>query len=513
MGTNFKVHICLALCFVIYLTDSLDALSIIPNCAFEDTVDLTGSERFSNGSYLYEGVLVPPHLIGTYDYIQLYDGEHQKVPRHLRGCACQIKNCFKLCCNRWKTLQVNTDFLWECAESSKEYGYTPYVNITSSNDRVVLKNALKDFLVQVGLPCEDGYKLNSVKDPRDNWTLYENGILFRKYDNQRLTRGEYCMTGVEIDGVSQLQPYNCPILYFEASEIKANTIVMFVSLPFLLLTILIYCAIPELYKNLYNKCLICYMFALAIASTMIIVVNLRTEDFSHVACTVMGSVAYYFYLCAFFWLNSICYDIWATFSGYLIVASQQATRRHFRNYSLYAWGVPLLMTIVTMTLQFSDIDIRYKSGIGVSHCWLKMDDWSAMMYFHGPCLLLIAVNTVMFCLTVHKIYSDSQEIKCVSRSLNCTRHRKSHEHSAWLFLRLFIVMGVNWILEMIGYIMGPNAIFQVADYFNASQGLIIFTLFILKKSTLLLIKKSITTSECKMIICLRRKFNQSPGHN
>ncbi|XP_050336864.1 probable G-protein coupled receptor Mth-like 3 [Bactrocera neohumeralis] len=225
MGPNFNVHICLALCFVIYLMDSLDASSIIPNCAFEDTVDLTDSERFSNGSYLYEGVLVPPHLVGSYDYIELHDGEHQKVPRHLRGCACQIKNCLKLCCKRGKTLQRNSaKDPWKCAESSEEYGYTPYVNITSSNGSVVLKNALKDFLVQSGLPCDNGYMLNPYKDSRDEWTLYENGILLREYDNKKLTRGEYCMSGLEIDGVSQLQPYNCPVPYLESSETQANTI-------------------------------------------------------------------------------------------------------------------------------------------------------------------------------------------------------------------------------------------------------------------------------------------------
>lgn len=64
--------------------------------------------------------------------------------------------------------------------------------------------------------------------------------------------------------------------------------VMLVSLPFLLLTILTYWAIPELYKSLYYKCLICYMFSIIIANTMIIMINLRTKEYDPVPCGIIG---------------------------------------------------------------------------------------------------------------------------------------------------------------------------------------------------------------------------------
>ncbi|KAM8717796.1 hypothetical protein ACLKA7_004492 [Drosophila subpalustris] len=46
----------------------------IPNCDYFDTVDLTGIEKLSNGSYNYEGVMIPPEQTGTYNYKILFEG-------------------------------------------------------------------------------------------------------------------------------------------------------------------------------------------------------------------------------------------------------------------------------------------------------------------------------------------------------------------------------------------------------------------------------------------------------
>lgn len=38
-----------------------------------------------------------------------------------------------------------------------------------------------------------------------------------------------------------------------------------------------------------------------------------------------------------------------------------------------------------------------------------------MMYFHGPCLLLIAINIVIFYVTVKKIYSIRKELDVLTQ--------------------------------------------------------------------------------------------------
>jgi len=60
-----------------------------------------------------------------------------------------------------------------------------------------------------------------------------------------------------------------------------------------------------------------------------------------------------------------------------------------------------------------------------------------------------------------------------------------------IFLRLFILMGLSWSFEIVSFLLTKQQAWarslMVADYFNWSQGTIIFVLFILKPSILKLI--------------------------
>lgn len=56
-----------------------------------------------------------------------------------------------------------------------------------------------------------------------------------------------------------------------------------------------------------------------------------------------------------------------------------------------------------------------------------------------------------------------------------------------IYLRLCIVMGLNWIIEGIMTILNVNE--PLLDWCNALTGVFIFGLFVLKSSVLRLIKK------------------------
>ncbi|XP_054731511.1 G-protein coupled receptor Mth2-like isoform X1 [Anastrepha obliqua] len=495
----------------------IGALAEIPNCAFEDTVNLTSSKKFSNGSYLYEGVLVPPALTGHYDYIELYGGERQQVTKHIRGCVCHLKQCVKFCCHpmagMYRTSE-NSDA--QCDEKlSEELTYSPYVNVTLRNSSQVLMHVLDEFVVQQGIPCGGGYMLMPHQYEEDQWELFENGTLLRLADEMVFTRRDYCLQAYEADGKYVMNPMNCPVTYDEPSTLMLNTIVMMISAPFLYATILIYSLIPELW-NLHTKCLICYLSSLAIGTTMIAMINILNSDYVNVICATIGFVTYYFLSAAFFWLNVICFDLWHNFRGTKGNIQNLTQRKRFLYYALYAWGVPALMTILTIALQYSDLPNKLKSGIGHSHCWLKVDDWSAMIYFHGPCLLLIIFNITIFFVTAKKIYSIRKELQKFAQGEESRRHLRSQQNeinlmnyfSVWLFFRMFIVMGIGWLLEIIGYIVGDRSdyaiIFALADIYNASQGLIIFVLLVMKKKVLLLIKRRISKSDNALYSSFRR---------
>jgi hypothetical protein len=57
-------------------------------------------------------------------------------------------------------------------------------------------------------------------------------------------------------------------------------------------------------------------------------------------------------------------------------------------------------------------------------------------------------------------------------------------------IKLFIVMGISWLLEVIATIFDyPPELWYVSDIFNCLQGLLIFIIFVCKRKVLNAVKK------------------------
>ncbi|XP_073843040.1 G-protein coupled receptor Mth2-like isoform X2 [Musca autumnalis] len=467
----------------------------IPNCPFEDTVDLTNSQRLSNGSYLYENILIPPDKIGIYDYEVIFEGIRLPMDPHPRGCLCQGRNCVRFCCHPSRELIANFSRKCSSDQLEKELEYDPYVNVTLSNGSTVLRHVTKEFTVVQGVPCVGAYSLVPQDDEEDSWELFEDGTLLRHYDMAHLSKRDYCLMPMELDsGEWVLNPMNCPILKAASLSLQINNIAMAVSVPFIILTILVYSFIPEL-RNLHGKCLISYLCPLAIGYSILSTISLSEVVFQNVVCSCMGYVAYYCFMSAFFWLSVISFDLWQNFR--LTGSMRFGQRKRFCLYSIYAWGIPACLTLIVIALQNSSIDDLYKPGIGDDYCWLKTNDWSAMMYFFGINLIIVLIDIIFFSMTYYKITVMQRDIdKIIRNDTNEGRHQlRTHKNNFGLFLRLFLIMGVSWLLDIVSYIetiVNPgviNPIYYVSDFMNAILGLSIFVCFVLKPKVLSLIKK------------------------
>lgn len=132
-------------------------------------------------------------------------------------------------------------------------------------------------------------------------------------------------------------------------------------------------------------------------------------------------------MASFLWLTVISYDLWNSFRTNSWQVTRHSFRYRFLLYSLYAWGVAVVLTvivtIVDMSLDSEDEEqILWMPGVALFNCWVKSKiyqlsfatvrilsksfllhtahDWSAALYFHGPMALQILFNIVMFLLTV-----------------------------------------------------------------------------------------------------------------
>jgi len=137
-------------------------------------------------------------------------------------------------------------------------------------------------------------------------------------------------------------------------------------------------------------------------------------------------------------------------------------------------------------------------------------DWgfSYWIFFHGPVLILTTFSSSMFILTAIHIWKVKREVKrfaqpnmrkrpCLDIDVQTYEMiflelmRISFTNLSYLqFLRLFVIMGVSWLLDRITslfrYLLG-TIILDISVYLNTGFGIIIFVLLILKTSTLQLL--------------------------
>ncbi|TMW45529.1 hypothetical protein DOY81_009391 [Sarcophaga bullata] len=170
----------------------------------------------------------------------------------------------------------------------------------------------------------------------------------------------------------------------------------------------------------------------------------------------------FLFMAAFFWLSVISFDLWQNFriTGPIRIGQ----RKRFIMYSAYAWA----------------------------------NDWSAMIYFFGINLVIILLDTVFFVMTLHKILVIQKEIKKVTMNdsgNDKSRNLRLHKNNVGLFLRLLLIMGITWLLDIFSYIENQlhpgvtNPLYYISDFMNAMTGLLIFICFVLKPKVLKLMKR------------------------
>lgn len=146
MGKRSVATFVSAVTFLIILTSVLVYffMKVKVECHFYNSIDITGSHEFPNGSHKFENNIFYLEYIKEFDFIMVNGTQKVQVDSHLRGCVCAFKSCIRTC--------------------------TPFDNITIYNEHnekeiVNLKNT--HYYVMVGKPCE---KL--VLDENDKWHFF-----------------------------------------------------------------------------------------------------------------------------------------------------------------------------------------------------------------------------------------------------------------------------------------------------------------------------------------------------
>jgi len=84
----------------------------------------------------------------------------------------------------------------------------------------------------------------------------------------------------------------------------------------------------------------------------------------------------YSLLAVFFWLNVLCFDIRETFVKEKL-PSELKSKKKFKFYCLYAWGCPLLVSVVTILADtILEDEMHWKPGLGKQEgvCWFQKNN-------------------------------------------------------------------------------------------------------------------------------------------
>uniref|UniRef100_T1JCW3 G-protein coupled receptors family 2 profile 2 domain-containing protein n=1 Tax=Strigamia maritima TaxID=126957 RepID=T1JCW3_STRMM len=240
----------------------------------------------------------------------------------------------------------------------------------------------------------------------------------------------------------------------------------------LILTFVLSIIIAELnIRN--NYILLCHLVVLTFAYVLLFLRNVITGS-TQSGCLIMALLQQFTLLASFFWINVQAIDLFIRFIHLRGNCDMRTSSRRFILYCTYAWGCPSLICMITLGMEKSDArsfhpNFRF-------HCWFdKSDKLTSFVYFYGPIAIILLANVVLFILTVSKLYKLGKAVNNVNK--------KMHSQLLQLYLKLVIVMGLCWIMELISWaIEGDKEDWYFTDLINALQGLFIFLIYVCKPS-------------------------------
>lgn len=426
-----------------------------------------------------------------------------------RGCICDIEPCIAFC-PRLNTTQNGTN---RVAEDFARHSAIPRVYTTNMTlvDEETAQSPDQRFRIFVWNSCQGkaAYFLEPTTYDSDEFYLLENGSLFLPRTNNPVARfldfREYCLRKRGNDTIYTPRVCAPEQSYLVTTDPFAlvKYIGALVSVPFLIVTVVVYSVVPEL-RDIHGATLRCYLSCLVVAYVAFAADRIPPPDLSAGSfCLFLGFTIYFSFLASFFWLNVMCFNVWWSLGGLgsLPSRSPQRDRKQFIGYSIYAWGVTTMMTAICIGMEFSPFipESMIRPGFRLGACWFSTRS-AAALYFLGPVGLTITCNVCLFILTSIKIFKYKNRTRHLDTTRLNTDSQPDGDNKEWfnLHAKLFVVMGITWSTEIISWLWeGPKYLWLVTDMINALQGILIFVIFVCKKYVWRLLKRRFNKKELR----------------
>ncbi|XP_039752851.1 G-protein coupled receptor Mth2-like [Pararge aegeria] len=255
---------------------------------------------------------------------------------------------------------------------------------------------------------------------------------------------------------------------------------LMISCVFLALVLVVYIILPEL-RNLGGMILMAYTSSLMMGFVLLAVMQSTQIP----RCVELTGSIYFFLLATFCWMNIMSIDIWWTFRGYAKARPihRRGKRVKFFIYCLYGYGLPGLMTIGLIVVNSADLSHMpwiVQPLIGRTGCFIQGKE--KMLYMYVPILILILCNWLFFLMTAHNIRRLMRGTAVLNSAAagNAAAHQQQ-KNRLFIYLKLSVVMGINWLLEVLSFFAPELGLFEISDTYNLLIGFPIFIIFVCKK--------------------------------
>uniref|UniRef100_A0A1B6KS49 G-protein coupled receptors family 2 profile 2 domain-containing protein n=1 Tax=Graphocephala atropunctata TaxID=36148 RepID=A0A1B6KS49_9HEMI len=416
-------------------------------------------------------------------------------------CLCHIKTCVVKCCSFNESF-LSAENLTCSSENSSSVSSmilntTVYYKLQKNrlDDLHIKITNYSDFVVYSNTKCsvdKSGGESFTVYKLSEEAFLIEDGTVLSD-DLYYIDVNDYCIES--LNGQSRIFYMGCVSNYNGiqsiAREIRhflAPNVCMYVSQACLFITLLVYLTLKEL-RNFHGKLLISYLMSLVLLNAVLfmnIVLNYQ----------VSPHVMHFCVLTIPSWVTILCVDMWLVFGRSLRFrySSRSSSRTHWTRFLIFSaigWGIPLifcgLTAIVGVTPGYDDSCPQFT--LKADPCFFNSFR-TLILLLSFPAMFMLEMNFLLFLSLLFHMRTQIKESEAISTE-SSRRHAKYARHSLYLYLKLAIVTGVDWLFIHIclSGIFNTETSELLALIMFYCQGVIIFVVLICNRHVLRLLQK------------------------
>ncbi|XP_050304480.1 probable G-protein coupled receptor Mth-like 1 [Anthonomus grandis grandis] len=447
--------------------------SIKPRCSGEPAIEPLKARTampLANGhlfSITYEKYLNPNQYCLDYEFVMYC----RPIYKSQNMSSVQIKKC----CGKGG---IYADLNSTCIRFKDSY------NIDVGQDKTLI----------AGFPdCEKGDDL-AVAGKLQEGQVLENGTLIINTTNaimpSFLPSTNYCLEHIFEQAGGSASIFTCksylpvPVQAEQSLRLTIYPIGLAISAIFLAATLAAGSLLPTTHHVLHWKCQTNHVACLLLGDVLLCISQIAGARFAYPYCFTLAVAMHFLFLSAFFWLNTMCFNIWWTFRDLRPQNTekyQERIRLYF--YEAYAWGGPFIFAFVGAVSDLSGTCSMIRPGFAEKQCWFA-GDTEIMTYFFIPMGILLSINLILFALT-------AQELTCGLWKRELVKSTTERAALGRVCAKLVVVMGVTWIMDVISWFAGgPEYAWYFTDLINCLQGVFIFIVVGCQPQVLSAVKRS-----------------------